>query len=272
MNWFVHFVISPRGSDVFLAKDDDEYICGWHVDDWGFWPATPSSIGINAWIAIDDLPVNDGGGFALAVGSHVAPWRHDAYRATGATPTYPQEGFNSAADMFAKRSGGGTCNLKKVAPKINQLMEDRKRVYDVKRGDVIFHTRWLFHRTVPFHRDVVENAFRTSGRTHLPLLHRRFSIRYVPGTSRLPSGYGMEPSVLWNETNAGQLINDVVANSGPWYPQCWPSPLCTELSELNDLVKNKLPICDERQRERKREMMPYLQAIGRKNREQQAKA
>ncbi len=26
--------------DIFLAKDTDEYVCGWHVDDTGFWPAT----------------------------------------------------------------------------------------------------------------------------------------------------------------------------------------------------------------------------------------
>ena len=40
--------------DIFLAKDDDPYVCGWHVDDFGFWPATPDSLGINAWIALDE--------------------------------------------------------------------------------------------------------------------------------------------------------------------------------------------------------------------------
>ena len=39
--------------DIFLAKDDDPHVCGWHVDDFGFWPATPNSTGINAWIALD---------------------------------------------------------------------------------------------------------------------------------------------------------------------------------------------------------------------------
>ena len=37
------------------------------------------SDGVNAWIAIDDMPISTGGGFALSIGSHVAPWRHEAY-------------------------------------------------------------------------------------------------------------------------------------------------------------------------------------------------
>ena len=52
------------------------------LDDYGFWPATADSKGINAWIAIDDMPANRGGGFALSVGSHVASWRHKAYGET----------------------------------------------------------------------------------------------------------------------------------------------------------------------------------------------
>jgi len=38
--------------DVFLAKDEGQYICGWHVDDWGFWPASASSDGVNVWIGM----------------------------------------------------------------------------------------------------------------------------------------------------------------------------------------------------------------------------
>jgi hypothetical protein len=38
--------------DVFLAKDEGQYICGWHVDDWGFWPASASSDGVNVWIGL----------------------------------------------------------------------------------------------------------------------------------------------------------------------------------------------------------------------------
>lgn len=34
--------------DIFLAKDEEEYICGWHVDDTGFWPNTAEASGVNA--------------------------------------------------------------------------------------------------------------------------------------------------------------------------------------------------------------------------------
>ena len=36
--------------DVFLAKDEGQFVCGWHVDDWGFWPSSAASDGVNVWI------------------------------------------------------------------------------------------------------------------------------------------------------------------------------------------------------------------------------
>lgn len=81
--------------DILLSKDDDEYICGWHVDDLGFWPATPDAAGVNAWIALDDMPPEHGGGFALAVGSHDAAWRQEAQYITGASTAFPAGGYES---------------------------------------------------------------------------------------------------------------------------------------------------------------------------------
>ena len=203
------------------------------LDDYGFWPATPESIGVNAWVALDDMPLSMGGGFALSTGSHVAPWRHEAYgekhfvdclsfcyflvgsipfltrvrlvlhfvscfhlgvhcvclELTGASMTIPEEGFQSAADMFENRKGAGTCNIKTVSPKLHDIMEQNKRVYDIKAGDVIFHTRWLFHRTIPFRREIAKEWRRHSReRSRRPLLYRRYSVRYVPGSARLPKG------------------------------------------------------------------------------------
>jgi hypothetical protein len=43
--------------DIFLAKDSEQFVCGWHVDDTGFWPAVAEAPGVNAWIAVDDMPV-----------------------------------------------------------------------------------------------------------------------------------------------------------------------------------------------------------------------
>jgi hypothetical protein len=152
--------------DIFLTKDDDDYACGWHVDDSGFWPAIASDPGVNAWIALDDmryhwsrktLPnaqsqsqanITPVATFALSLGSHRAPWRHEAYQVTGSPYTAPPEGFLSAADMIERRSGSGTCNIKTSAPHLYEKLEEQKVIYDLKRGDVIFHDRWLFHRTV----------------------------------------------------------------------------------------------------------------------------
>lgn len=141
--------------DVFLAKDQDPFHCGWHVDDIGFWPSTASSPGINAWVAIDDMPKASGGGFALSIGSHMAKWKEEVYNITGSTFTLPDEGYRDAEDMFQRR-GVGTCNIKNAAPHLNEKLEDMKRVYDLRAGDIIFHTRWLFHRTVPFEYDYIQ--------------------------------------------------------------------------------------------------------------------
>lgn len=170
-----------------------------HVDDTGFWPATAEARGVNAWIALDDMPVEKGGGFALAVGSHTAHWREEAYNVTGTTHTFPEEGFRNATDMLDNRVGNGTCNIKNAANHIYRRMEETKRVYNIKKGDIIFHERWLFHRTIPFEREAVKNRIATGSEEEL--MYRRYSIRYGPGTSVIPKGWGTELSVLWNGEN-----------------------------------------------------------------------
>ena len=255
--------------DILLAKDDEAYICGWHVDDLGFWPATAEAPGINAWIALDDMEHTDhGGGFALAVGSHQASWRHQAHVATGASTTFPTTtttttmGYTSAADMFAQRTGSGTCNLRDAAPHLHRRMEETKRIYPVRRGDVIFHTRWLFHRTVPFARHYVAACARQQQQQkEVPLIYRRYSIRYSPGDATIPPGYGTELSVLWDDANGGRSANEVCRIDGPWYPQAWPSALASEVAGLADLVENKMPVAEERRAARKQEMKPYLKQL-----------
>ena len=186
--------------DIFLAISEDEqkYVCGWHTDDTGFWPNIANDPGVNAWIALDDMPIVRGGGFALAVGSHIAPWRWQAYNVTGSTHTFPKEGFKSAADMLQNRVGNGTCNIKTAANHLYRRMEETKRIYDIKKGDVIFHHRWLFHRSVPFKKDAIEKRIAMDDEQ---LLYRRYSVRYGPGYSTIPKGWGTEFSVLWDSNN-----------------------------------------------------------------------
>jgi len=242
--------------DIFLVKDDDQYICGWHTDDTGFWPATGTAPGVNAWIALDDMPLEGGGGFALAVGSHAASWRQEAHKVTGSTQTLPEHGFRDVADMFANRTGSGTCNIKTSAPHLHGRMEESRRVYDIKRGDVIFHDRWLFHRTEPFDKQFASHMEDP--------LYRRYSVRYGPGSSIIPPGYGLELSVLWNKENAGRSADDVSERDGPWYPRCWPSVDATEMEELPSLIRDKMPVAEAARKARQKEMKPYLEDM-RKN-------
>ena len=115
-----------------------------HVDDTGFWPSLASDPGINAWIALDDMPApwktqqtsNPVPTFALSLGSHRSTWRHEAYKVTGSTHTMPLEGYQSAADVIQRRSGSGTCNIQSSAPDLYEKLEKNKVIYDLKRGDV----------------------------------------------------------------------------------------------------------------------------------------
>jgi hypothetical protein len=245
--------------DIFLAKsNDDQYACGWHVDDFGFWPSIPTSPGINAWIALEESQQS----FALAVGSHRAPWRHRAYFETGApiAVDFPDGGYVNASDYLLSRTGSGTCNIKRAAPDLHRFMEDSSRVYTLQPGDVIFHTRWLFHRTVV---SVNPNESR-SGAHSRRRMERRYSVRYAPGTAVIPPGYGTELSVLWNPDNGGRTADDVSVKDGAWYPQVWPVVLERERRGRLDLVREKFAVAVERRRLRESEMAPLVRQIARK--------
>lgn len=225
----------------------------------GFWPATPNSQGVNAWVALDDMELTEEtGGFALAVASHTAPWRTAAYYWTGASTNFPKGGYRDVADMFQRRTGHGTCNLKTSAPHIHQRMEETARIYPVRKGDVVFHTRWLFHKTVPVQRKTDTNR-----------VFRRYSIRYGEGEDTiLPPGYGMEPSILWEPTNGGKSANEVCETDGPWYPIAWPriESLPGFAKDLAAFCENKLPVALERRKDRIQEMKPFLRQLAKKER------
>lgn len=224
--------------DIFLAKDSDPYICGWHVDDLGFWPTVDD--GVNAWIALDDVYLD--GGFALALYSHTADYRDEAHWITGAATTVPKEGYANVSDLFRRRTGSGTCNLQHSAPHLHRRMEETKRVYDIRRGDVIFHDRWLFHRTV---------AFADRNETKIA---KRYSLRYNAGSAVIPPGYGTEPSVLWDPSNGGHTADWIVEKDGPWYP--------TKGDDVGSMAE-KIALAEQRVAARHREMRPYLQRMAR---------
>ena len=149
-----------------------------------------------------------GGNFAVSIGSHTAPWKEEVYKLTGATMTLPEEGFKDVHDFFENRKGFGTCNIKNVASELHEKLEARKRTYDLKAGDVLFMTRWLFHRTIPYNRELVKEKKKLGEINQL--LSRRYSIRYVPGSSELLKGY---------------VSLNFHCNSGPFLAYCEPNQL-----------------------------------------------
>ena len=287
--------------DIFLTKDDDDYACGWHTDDTGFWPSIASDPGVNAWVALDDMPWPERTGnrgddgpvatFALSLGSHRTSWRHRAYEVTGSTHTLPPEGYQSAADLIERRKGNGTCNIQTSAPDLYDKLEKNKVVYDLRKGDVIFHDRWVFHRTVTMGeykkmaRDIATEEEEDNGRWEQTSrlnskIFRRYSIRYAPGPSTVPPGYGVELSVLHNEDNANRTMDEIVKRSGlPWYPKVWPNVLKRtpqnwisqlgggesydeEIEGMTELVHNIIPKAESLQRERKKHIQQLLSQRG----------
>lgn len=239
--------------DILLAKDEEEYVCGWHVDDVGFWPALADAPGVNAWIALDDMPVDQGGGFALAVGSHKAEWKEEAYNITGSTHSFPEGGFKSSRDIFQNRPGNGTCNIASSAPHLHKRMENSIRVYNIQKGDVIFHDRWLFHRTIPFDRNYVAER---AANENDPLVYKRYSIRFSPGSAVIPPGYGMEPSVLSENQNGGRTAEEVSKHDAPWYPRVWPSVDEKELDQMKILARARFAEAMAKADDRRRVIRP----------------
>jgi Phytanoyl-CoA dioxygenase (PhyH) len=255
--------------DIFIAKSvHDDSACDWHVDDVGFWPQSYLSDdddsdnrddnskdqnGINVWIALDDMPAAFQGGMALAPGSHTASWRHEAYLALGQNRSQDggvtkqqvqqkmqerrrlQQNANNSTESNSGNSKYPTCELGHLNPTLQQTIDAAAVVLDIKRGDVIFSTRNLFHKTVavtaPHGVEYYENQ--------VPRVEflKRYSIRYVPGSARLPNGWSVEWSVVHNASNAGRRLDDIVVdddeqaadeNNGNkelmFYPRVWPRP------------------------------------------------
>jgi ectoine hydroxylase-related dioxygenase (phytanoyl-CoA dioxygenase family) len=235
--------------DVFLAKPVHASTeCDWHVDDQFFWPesfcngTTDSGVdtacadgeasdrGVNVWIAMDDMPLDMQGSMALAPGSHKADWRHDAYRAIGQDRSIAG-GVASRDAFFSGFTKNGTCDMPKNDPVLRQQIEDNADFLDMKKGDVIFANRLLFHRTTA----VTDNGKATLDAVAQTNLNR-YSVRYVPGTARLPTGYSFEWSMFHDPANGGRALDDVVKVSGQeWYPQVWPTVDSDVDAKLHDL-------------------------------------
>ena len=84
------------------------------------------------------------------------------------------------------------------------------------------------------------------------------------------SRYGTELSILWDENNQGRTLNAVAEEDGPWYPKCWPFSVSDEEQrDIQELMKEKLPIAEKRRKEQVNEMKPLLRQIGQQQHNQQ---
>ena len=173
--------------------------CGWHVDDEGFWPAKNDTSGVTFWIALDQMRVSEGGGLALAKGSH------------------------KENDMIAKCRevirGGKTCAMEQTSPECFAYMESLKVEYDMEPGDAIVWDRWVFHRSVPTriiqHEQEHEHDTNTYEEAKM-----RYSVRYMPGHARAAG-------LVHSSVPQGSLFTE-----SPYYPQVYPHLVASEMQEL----------------------------------------
>lgn len=135
--------------DAYFRLQGENKGCGFHVDDDFFWPCPRDAPGpgVNAWIALNDVN-EDGGGLTIAPRSHLAD-------------------FLDCREAIK----GKTCMLAEIDAKKNDRLEAIGVSPCVKAGDVILHTRWLFHRGNPFRKG--SDAKGGHGIA-------RYSVRYMP--------------------------------------------------------------------------------------------
>ena len=192
--------------DALFALEQGDQSCGWHTDDKFFWPCSDNTkvgdrqAGVNVWVTLSPLRAVDGGGLAVAPGSHAAPWREAARRAI--------TGTGSAGVPR-------TCELAALGPSYSARCDAAWRdvtAFDMEPGDALIHTRYAFHRGVPFK----EGA---------PKL--RYSVRYMPADAELTdlSGAGVRP----------------LFKAGAYHPQVWPHALWRERLRLRFGLAKRLP-------------------------------
>jgi ectoine hydroxylase-related dioxygenase (phytanoyl-CoA dioxygenase family) len=244
--------------DAVMCKGKETGFCGWHVDDWIFWPTSAkSSPGVNAWIALDNIPSKFGGGLAISPGSHLADWRHDAYQAIGSTQIQPDGGVILDDSRSSEKGVLNTCKMADLAPELADRIEKSKFVFDFQKGDILFHTRWLFHRSEPVNSNGLA-YFKNQLRKDVCL--KRYSIRYELGSARVQRGVSIESSILINPDNGGKTLDEICEKDGPWYPRCSPEVNAAEMKELQKLVGENFHLVEAKKKEVFQKLLPYMKA------------
>lgn len=193
--------------DAVLGYQAGDKGCDWHVDDKVFWPCEDGNFGkpdagINVWITLSSISKKDGGGLALARGSHV------------------KKGWTrKARDVIAIREGGPitTCQLQALDVESWERMEGLKETHDLQPGDAIFHNRYLFHKGDPFSAE--SDVRERKGMKH------RISLRYMPANATYQLfGSSADPVI----DSKGLKTGDALSKGGEYFPQTWPHRLPEE--------------------------------------------
>jgi len=188
--------------DAVLGYSAGDKGCGWHVDDKIFWPCEDRNIGkrdagANVWITLSTVTTAEGGGLAVAPGSH-------------------RLNFAKKARKAISSSASKTCILEKLAPDCHEQMEKIKAVYDLQPGDAIIHDRYIFHRTEAFLDPIRGKKAGTK---------QRISLRYVPADATFFNNQLTEARLVEEK---GMATGDYVSKGAEYFPQTWPDRLPEE--------------------------------------------
>jgi hypothetical protein len=93
-------------------------------------------------------------------------------------------------------------------PALREKIESTKVIFNQHQEDVISADRVLFHRTLALTEEGIKH-FQQLKKTVL----NRFSIRYVPGTARSPTGYKLDLSLLLNIETGVRTLNEAVTTT-----------------------------------------------------------
>ncbi len=194
----------------FGFQSENNTGCGFHVDDFFFWPATDDSPGVNFWIALSPIRISEGGGIRVVNQTLVEPifeeCRQVIREVNPEAPQMPQ-----------------TCRMENLSPVCHQKMLEASTVFDMEPGDALLWDRWTFHRSEPFVHSTSTSSSQqgqSAAKDEKAVQHKlRYTIRYIPGTAKA-SGFLREPQ------ESGKVFNT------PYYPQVWPSAIKSEINAI----------------------------------------
>ena len=202
--------------------------CGWHVDDKHFWPCEDThqdnsqgptkgsnrkikssdrnTAGINVWITLSPVTAEEGGGLAVAPGSHNLTGRGRVGKL-----------LRKARRTIASGGAQTTCALAMMDPTSHEYMERTKRVYDLQPGDAIIHDRYLFHKP--------DNFKSTNDENQDTVTKQRISFRYMPSDATyFDNGQSVDAALEHKNMKTG----DPLWKGGEYFPQAWPHQLEAE--------------------------------------------